>query len=1051
MKQKVSIRVTVGGMFIVATILTAAIAIGLQYYFTKQMVKEHVLSRYKVSSTAITDYINKLDFDASYTTSLLTRVAHQFSDERSQEKLLPIFTQALSSNNQLYSAYIGGENEDFYQLINLHSSNLVRERIGALRSDRWVVVKHIELEGERQQVTEYYDAELNLRASRSEPSNYFPTQRPWFAKAKVGEIYQTEPYLFQNLKVNGQTYSQRIPNSNGVLGVDIVLSSITSKIGDNTRVNEGSRIAKAYLFDKNGEIIATNQTTEASVDIPNGPTLALDDEQKQLIAETQPLKVSNQNDWDPIDFTQSGLPKGYAIDLLNIVSQSTGLKFEYINGRTWNQLFADYEAGKIDMLQSLQQHQNYASLGLYSEPMYQLPFGLLTPKGQPAVKSLDDWNGKKLAMLEGWSILETIKQEYPQFEIVTFDSLYQAFIAIHSGEVDGILDSAAILRHKIAQNFYDGFELNVPLNDLASRYPPSFHLVMKQDAAPLIEIINLALANISEEQKAALKSKWFEAEAGRPSAAFSTTVPYKEVLELSRDSTQHNVLHNLKIDGQSQYLFVTKVGHQSSIEEYFAVIIPESLITSAVHDKLVTSIVITTVMMACLLPLAWIFGSPIVNPISLIRQETLKIKERRYSELQPVDTQIKELWELSTSINQMATQIREHEVAQEEFIEAIIKLIAEAIDEKSPYTGGHCHRVPKLGIMLAEAVEASTEGKFKDFQFANQDERREFRIAAWLHDCGKITTPEHIIDKGSKLEANYNRINEVRMRFEVLWRDAEIDMLKALQANSGNEQELKAKLDSVRNQLVEDFTFIANANVGGEFMSDDKIERIQTLAKTTWVRHFDDRLGLSPAEDLAITAPSTPVPAVEQLLTDKPEHIIPRQRNTDYDPTFGIKMDVPEHQYNQGEVYNLTVRRGTLTNEDRFKINEHIISTIKMLESLPFPSELKRVPRYASTHHETLKGTGYPRKLAGDELSIPERILVISDIFEALTASDRPYKKAKPISIAIDIMYKMALDEHFDIDLFRLFLTSGTYLRYAKAYLPERQIDEVEIEKYLES
>ncbi|MEF1305654.1 HD domain-containing phosphohydrolase, partial [Vibrio owensii] len=180
-----------------------------------------------------------------------------------------------------------------------------------------------------------------------------------------------------------------------------------------------------------------------------------------------------------------------------------------------------------------------------------------------------------------------------------------------------------------------------------------------------------------------------------------------------------------------------------------------------------------------------------------------------------------------------------------------------------------------------------------------------------------------------------------------------------------------------------------------------------------------------------------------------PEHIIKRIRPVEFAPEHGIQMQVPEHQYNMGEVYNLTISRGTLTPEDRFKINEHMISGIKMLEALPFPPELSNVPRYASTHHETLKGTGYPRKLSADDLSIPERILVIADIFEALTAGDRPYKKAKPVSVAIDIMYKMALDEHLDMDLFLLFLESGVYLEYAKKFMPETQVDEVDIQKYL--
>jgi HD-GYP domain-containing protein (c-di-GMP phosphodiesterase class II) len=160
-------------------------------------------------------------------------------------------------------------------------------------------------------------------------------------------------------------------------------------------------------------------------------------------------------------------------------------------------------------------------------------------------------------------------------------------------------------------------------------------------------------------------------------------------------------------------------------------------------------------------------------------------------------------------------------------------------------------------------------------------------------------------------------------------------------------------------------------------------------------------------------------------------------------------MDIPEHLYNLGEVYNLSISRGTLTDEDRFKINEHMISTIKMLESLPFPPELKNVPRYASTHHETMKGSGYPRRLPGSELSVPERLLAVADVFEALTASDRPYKKAKPVSVAIDILHKMVLDNHIDRDCFELFIKDKVYEEYALRYLPPEQLDEVDVGLYL--
>ncbi|WP_117234213.1 HD domain-containing phosphohydrolase [Vibrio maerlii] len=1037
-------------MFVVATILTATIAIFLQYYFTKELAKEHILSRYAGASTTITEYINKLDYDASYTTELFAKIAQQhYSQSDDNQALAKVFAEALRANNNLYGMYVGKENDDFFQLINLNASILLRDRIGATHEDRWALVTHTDIKQQRTKTTYYLSDDFAVRKVEQEPSNYYPTQRPWYDIDEDGQVSKTEPYLFANLKITGQTYSMSIPEHKAVIGVDIVLSSISSNFAENVKVNNGNGKAEAYLFSASGEIVASNQTLEASVEIPQGTPLDLTKVQQGIIDKARSLKVSNQNDWAPIDFTLAGEPKGYAIDLLNIIQESSGLNFEYINGRSWSELVSDYREGTIDILHSIQQHGHNQDLGAFSRPIYELPFGLVTLNNTDVVSNLRDWDGKTLGMLDGWSIIPKLLELYPDIELKTYPSLHLAFTALEKGEVEGVLETDAILKHKLAQTFHEKFKLQPRLDDINNVFPSSFYLVMNEVDSDIVSIIDLALNNITLEQRQALHQKWLEAEFGKPSAAFSATVPYKNLVQIARNPEQHNQLHLVQLGGIPQYMYVSMVGKAGGIQEYFAVVVSEEVVISGVKEKVVTSIFITAGLMFLLLPIAWLFGTPIVRPITRLQDETLKIKNRQYDDVEYVDTPIKEIWELSSSIYRMSLDIKNHEKAQEEFIEAIIKLIAEAIDDKSPYTAGHCNRVPEIGIMLAEAVEAVNEGKFKNFKFANNDERREFRIAAWLHDCGKITIPEHIIDKGSKLEANYNRIHEVRMRFEVLWRDAEIEALKQLTSKVEDPARIQAELENKQAKLHEDFAFIATANVGGEFMSDDKVARIKELATQTWTRHFDDRLGLSPAEDLAITVPSAPLPAQEQLLSDRPEHIIPRTHSTDYDPKLNIKMTVPEHMYNQGEVYNLTIARGTLTTEDRFKINEHMISGIKMLESLPFPKELSRVPRYASTHHETLKGTGYPRKLTGDDLSIPERILVIADIFEALTAADRPYKKAKPLSVAIDIMYKMALDEHFDMDLFRLFLTSGTHLRYAKEYLPESQIDSVDINKYL--
>jgi hypothetical protein len=246
---------------------------------------------------------------------------------------------------------------------------------------------------------------------------------------------------------------------------------------------------------------------------------------------------------------------------------------------------------------------------------------------------------------------------------------------------------------------------------------------------------------------------------------------------------------------------------------------------------------------------------------------------------------------------------------------------------------------------------------------------------------------------------------------------------------------------------------VAQCNIGGEFMADDKIARLQEIAQRTWVRHLDDRLGLSQAEAARISAePAPALPARENLLADKPFHVIPRNAQDPFDGNpYGFKMDIPKQLYNHGELYNLAIRKGTLTDEERFKINEHIIQTIIMLNKLPFPGYLENVPEFAGAHHETMIGTGYPRRLNKEEMSIPARIMAIADIFEALTATDRPYKKAKTLSEALRIMGFMRDDQHIDAELFDLFLTSGVYLTYADKFLDPGQVDRVDIQDYLRS
>jgi HD-GYP domain-containing protein (c-di-GMP phosphodiesterase class II) len=390
--------------------------------------------------------------------------------------------------------------------------------------------------------------------------------------------------------------------------------------------------------------------------------------------------------------------------------------------------------------------------------------------------------------------------------------------------------------------------------------------------------------------------------------------------------------------------------------------------------------------------------------------------------------------------------------AQKALLDAVIKLMADAIDAKSPYTGGHCERVPRLAGMLVDRMSADATGPYAQFGLS-EDERYEFHLGAWLHDCGKVTSPEHIIDKSTKLETIYNRIHEVRMRFEVLLRDAQLAFWQELAAG-GDRTALQAELDQKTQQLQDDYAFVARCNVGGEFMADADVQRLASLAQTAWMRHFDNRIGLSAEELMRVEAASPearPLPVQEALLADRPDHVVPwgarRPPVEKGDPKnrYGFDMHLPKYAQHMGEVYNLGIRRGTLTEEDRFKINDHIVQTLIMLRSLPWPAHLAKVPDIAATHHEKLDGKGYPRKLGGNQLTLVDRVMALADIFEALTAADRPYKAPKTLTESLRIMAFMAKDQHIDPELFRYFLHSRLWQEFAGQFMQPLQIDAVDI------
>jgi len=401
--------------------------------------------------------------------------------------------------------------------------------------------------------------------------------------------------------------------------------------------------------------------------------------------------------------------------------------------------------------------------------------------------------------------------------------------------------------------------------------------------------------------------------------------------------------------------------------------------------------------------------------------QLINAQDRLTNKIVPFSQQDQSL--LESLASQAAIALTNHLLIQhmELLFESFISLINTAIDDKSAYTGGHCERVPVLTMMLADAVNRTKDGPLKDFVMTEKD-RYELKIAGLLHDCGKITTPVHVVDKSTKLETIFDRIHLIDTRFEVLKRDAEINMLRArlnlpspsplpaplpplrsslsrLRERGGEreereerEVEMLAEYEARIRQLNNDRDFLRLCNVGSEKMDADHQERVRSIAAYHWRNESGEKVSFLNAEELE----------------------------------------------------NLTIRAGTLNEAERQIINHHIDVTIKMLESLPWPRHLKKVPEYAGGHHERMDGKGYPRGLTRDQMSVQARVMGIADIFEALTAKDRPYKRGKTLTESLAILGMFKENGHIDPDLFDVFVREKVYLEYAKQFLDTDQIDTVD-------
>ncbi|MEZ9117179.1 HD domain-containing phosphohydrolase [Vibrio cyclitrophicus] len=992
-RRRYPLSIHITSLFLILTTLVGTVLISISYRHSQDLL----LGTVREVSNEHRDKLESIfkQAIAPVVTTLNVMAVSPFVDHQNasieKESWLASVDIIFKQNNNLMALFYGSDDGEFRIFRPLTSIKQRAENNAPSKAT--MMVSTTNLDGEN--VINFLDGAHQVISTVQAESKFNPTTRPWFRNAKPdGSIQLSEPYQFYFLQTHGITLSRRSADGKHVVGADFTLKSLSSQISK-LAYSPQTRLA---LFDQHFNLLGEHQL---DLSIPN---LAPPTNQEAKLG-GHPVGKLSGSEQDPSFFS---IPKR---------EQMAALKASVLGP-----LISDEEKFNLN-LKNVEYNLNTWALTLTPVELTQhvtLYLAEATPHND-LLADLISMRDKQVAVAIGmlficfgivWFVANRLSQPLNTLMQLTDNIARFDFRRTHYPK--SMIQEVANLTHSIELMEHTLHDLITLLRDTAGNQ--EFSILAKNIAHQsylITKAETIVLFTQSEEKDV------FD------TAANLAIIPFKADIN---DFIKHTpwLLCQLKA-GETIHL-----NREDNVLNYYQ----DSIFNSDLY----------------------LF--PLLNREKLLVGIVAIGYERPITKMQAdKHAFLRELLSFAEIAKDNIDQMQQ----QKNMLNAFIELIASAIDTKSPYTGGHCQRVPELTKWLTQAT-IDDDRYYPQFSLDSK-QWEELMLAAWLHDCGKVTTPEYVVDKATKLETIYDRIHEVRMRFELLKQQAETDYWKAIANGALQEDQLKV-LEQNLSELDEEFAFVADCNLGSESMTEEQLARLDQIAKRTWKRTLDDQLGLSWSEkerfntQQSITEPNEKpsnskepiLPVMEPLLADKPEHKI--QWDNGFNPAdmwqeeFVLKPG--EVKYNQGELHNLKVRRGTLNDEERFMINDHIIQTFTMLNKLPYPSYLKNIPDIASGHHERIDGKGYPRGLSEDQLPLPSRAMAIADVFEALTSSDRPYKKGKHLDESLNIMTDMATSGHIDPKLYLLFLENKIYDKYAERFLEANQQSEIDQKKHID-
>lgn len=581
------------------SLVTSFLAVALHYLVSRALVLETAQQRYQLTTSATRDYLSQIDHQATQTVRILARHPNLMQQQWIQPETPALFAEVMLNNPVLYAIYIGFPNGDFYELVNLDASAAVRQQLHAGPADRWVEITVRGEGNQRQRRFTYLDDQLQVKYLRSEPSDYRANQRLWFTRASRQEVYKTEPYLFQHLQAAGQSYALQIPGQQvppggkAVLTVDVTFSTLSDQLRSQPLSLDGD----LYLFQRSGEVLADNHPQSQTPPLPVVAPLPLNAAQQDYVSRQGKIRIANETDWAPIDYTVAGEPRGFSVDLLRLLLPMAGLEPEFINGYRWPELVSLFQQGELDILQPVIGSGDNVTTGLLTRAWLTLQYALVTRADAPLVNSLSELGERVLVMPEGWSVNPVLRQLYPDLRLQTADSTRTALEQVQAGLAYATLDSEAILRRSAGQYFLRGLAFHSGVEGL-QHLPASLHFQVHDGR--LQQLLNDAINAVPVTVWQELERRWLQS-GPRPDDQLGV-VPYPELLEIAAAGYGQVALQR-EIGGREHYVFISPMKNSSGRDEYFAFVVSGQRLFAALQANVRQSALIVGGIWLLLMPL----------------------------------------------------------------------------------------------------------------------------------------------------------------------------------------------------------------------------------------------------------------------------------------------------------------------------------------------------------------------------------------------------------------------------------------------------------------